>query len=91
MVCYKLVFAVNFCCAQESAPASTQRSGEVRPQAATTPELRDESAEGYIASQAGPQKADEEGRTRLPMTVRKSVSFREIGPAISGGRVPAVG
>jgi photosystem II stability/assembly factor-like uncharacterized protein len=42
------------------------------------------------ASEAGPQKADDEGRTRLPMEVRKSVSFREIGPAISGGRVPAV-
>jgi photosystem II stability/assembly factor-like uncharacterized protein len=41
-------------------------------------------------SEAGPQKADDEGRTRLPMEVRKSVSFREIGPAISGGRVPAV-
>jgi len=42
------------------------------------------------SSEAGPQKADDEGRTRLPMEVRKSVSFREIGPAISGGRVPAV-
>ena len=42
------------------------------------------------ASEAGPQKADDEGRTRLPMEVRRSVSFREIGPAISGGRVPAV-
>jgi len=42
------------------------------------------------ATEAGPQKADDEGRTRLPMEVRKSVSFREIGPAISGGRVPAV-
>jgi photosystem II stability/assembly factor-like uncharacterized protein len=43
-----------------------------------------------MADQAGPQKADEEGRTRLPMEVRKSVGFREIGPAISGGRVTAV-
>ena len=42
------------------------------------------------SSEAGPQKADDEGRTRLPMEVRKSVSFREIGPAISGGRVTAV-
>ncbi len=40
--------------------------------------------------EAGPQKADDEGRTRLPVQVRKSVSFREIGPAITGGRVPAV-
>ncbi len=42
------------------------------------------------SDESGPQKADEEGRTRLPMEVRKSVSFREIGPAISGGRVTAV-
>jgi hypothetical protein len=42
------------------------------------------------SSEAGPQKADDEGRMRLPMEVRKSVGFREIGPAISGGRVPAV-
>src|ERR1039458_829717 len=46
--------------------------------------------EPAMAEQAGPQKADEEGRTRLPMEVRKSVGFREIGPAISGGRVTAV-
>ena len=46
--------------------------------------------EPAMADQAGPQKADEEGRTRLPMEVRKSVGFREIGPAISGGRVTAV-
>ena len=39
---------------------------------------------------AGPQKANDEGRTELPMVVRRSVSFREIGPAISGGRVTAV-
>jgi len=43
-----------------------------------------------MAEQSGPQKADEEGRTRLPLEVRKSVGFREIGPAISGGRVTAV-
>ncbi len=47
-------------------------------------------AEAQHSSEAGPQKADDEGRTRLPMAVRRSVSFREIGPAISGGRVPAV-
>ncbi len=40
-----------------------------------------------FAGVAGPQKANDEGRTELPMVVRKSVSFREIGPAISGGRV----
>jgi photosystem II stability/assembly factor-like uncharacterized protein len=43
-----------------------------------------------FAGVAGPQKANDEGRTELPMVVRKSVSFREIGPAISGGRVTAV-
>jgi photosystem II stability/assembly factor-like uncharacterized protein len=43
-----------------------------------------------VAPEAGAQKADDQGRTRLPMMVRKSVGFREIGPAISGGRVPAV-
>ncbi len=43
-----------------------------------------------FAGVAGPQKANNEGRTQLPMLVRKSVSFREIGPAISGGRVTAV-
>jgi photosystem II stability/assembly factor-like uncharacterized protein len=43
-----------------------------------------------FAGVAGPQKANNDGRTQLPMLVRKSVSFREIGPAISGGRVTAV-
>ncbi len=43
-----------------------------------------------FAGVAGPQKANEEGRTQLPFVVRKSVGFREIGPAISGGRVTAV-
>ncbi len=43
-----------------------------------------------FAGVAGAQKANNEGRTDLPMVVRKRVSFREIGPAISGGRVTAV-
>ncbi|HTW62141.1 MAG TPA: hypothetical protein VMD55_10080, partial [Terracidiphilus sp.] len=43
-----------------------------------------------FAGSAGPQMANDQGRTELPMVVRKSVSFREIGPAISGGRVTAV-
>ena len=43
-----------------------------------------------FAGVAGPQQANNEGRTQLPMVVRKSVGFREIGPAISGGRVTAV-
>ncbi|HTV83294.1 MAG TPA: hypothetical protein VME18_11640 [Acidobacteriaceae bacterium] len=43
-----------------------------------------------FAGPAGPQQANREGRTELPMVVRKSIAFREIGPAISGGRVTAV-
>jgi photosystem II stability/assembly factor-like uncharacterized protein len=43
-----------------------------------------------FAGPAGPQRANREGRTELPMVVRKSIAFREIGPAISGGRVTAV-
>ncbi|MGB9146472.1 MAG: hypothetical protein WCC14_11660 [Acidobacteriaceae bacterium] len=43
-----------------------------------------------FAGPAGPQLANSEGRSELPMVVRKSISFREIGPAISGGRVTAV-
>lgn len=39
---------------------------------------------------AGPQQEDAQGRTRLPMKVSASIHFREIGPAISGGRVAAV-
>src|SRR5271169_7069145 len=65
---------LSFCFINTNSPALPQ-------DAATTTQRSNE---------AGPQKADDEGRTRLPMEVRKSVSFREIGPAISGGRVPAV-
>lgn len=43
-----------------------------------------------FAGIAGPQRANDEGRSELPLVVRRSVSFREIGPAISGGRVTAV-
>ncbi len=43
-----------------------------------------------FAGPAGPQQANREGRTELPMVVRKSITFREIGPAVSGGRVTAV-
>lgn len=82
---------------QQNAPTTTQPSGKIRAtgkQAAGKQEPGTDAAgtpsETSIADQAGPQKADDEGRTRLPMEVRKSVSFREIGPAISGGRVSAV-
>ncbi|MGB7135429.1 MAG: glycosyl hydrolase, partial [Acidobacteriaceae bacterium] len=43
-----------------------------------------------FAGPSGPQQANDEGRTELPMVVRRSLGFREIGPAISGGRVTAV-
>ncbi|MFP5230936.1 MAG: VPS10 domain-containing protein [Acidobacteriota bacterium] len=43
-----------------------------------------------FAGPSGPQQANDEGRTELPMVVRRSIAFREIGPAISGGRVTAV-
>jgi photosystem II stability/assembly factor-like uncharacterized protein len=43
-----------------------------------------------FAGPAGPQQANREGRTELPMVVRRSIAFREIGPAASGGRVTAV-
>jgi photosystem II stability/assembly factor-like uncharacterized protein len=42
------------------------------------------------ATQAGPQQEDANGRTELPMKVSESIHFREIGPAITGGRVSAV-
>ncbi|TCK75578.1 WD40/YVTN/BNR-like repeat-containing protein [Acidipila rosea] len=59
--------------------------------AAVTAQQPPSTAVGIVsAAQAGPQTADQQGRTRLPMEVQKSISFREIGPAISGGRVTAV-
>jgi len=42
------------------------------------------------AAQAGQQQEDSRGRTQLPMKVGESIHFREIGPAISGGRVSSV-
>lgn len=80
--------------AQQDASATIRRSGEARMAAAGKSEQAKGTAEtpllAAIADQAGPQKADEEGRTRLPLEVRKSIGFREIGPAITGGRVTAV-
>ncbi|MDE3151786.1 MAG: hypothetical protein KGL93_06015, partial [Gemmatimonadota bacterium] len=38
----------------------------------------------------GAQQADQDGRTLLPMKVARSIAFRSIGPAVSGGRVSAV-
>jgi len=96
---WPIVVACLFCCitanslAQQSAPSANQRSGHARPTAASKTTAKEREALENLPvtpDQAGPQKADDEGRTRLPMEVRKSVSFREIGPAISGGRVSAV-
>ena len=42
------------------------------------------------AVQAGPQREDSHGRSQLPMRVSRSIHFRQIGPAITGGRVSAV-
>ena len=43
-----------------------------------------------LALQAGPQRENNQGRTRLPMPVSSAIHFRSIGPAIAGGRVTAV-
>ncbi|MDE3151446.1 MAG: hypothetical protein KGL93_04300, partial [Gemmatimonadota bacterium] len=46
---------------------------------------------GIVAPRpAGAQQADQDGRTLLPMKVARSIAFRSIGPAVSGGRVSAV-
>jgi hypothetical protein len=84
--------------ARERATGAPQRSGDNRKPAAKPASAEREPSKGaaetpllaLICDQAGPPKADEEGRTRRPMTVPQSVGFREVGPAISGGRVAAV-
>ena len=43
-----------------------------------------------LAAQAGPQQENSHGRARLPMPVSGAIHFRQIGPAIAGGRVTAV-
>jgi photosystem II stability/assembly factor-like uncharacterized protein len=57
---------------------------------ATSPAQTNSVPEPPFAGASGPQQANDEGRTELPMVVRRSIGFREIGPAISGGRVTAV-
>ncbi len=78
----------------QNAPASVQRSGEAKHSAtagqSATPPSNDQTTGIIPVRAATAQRADDEGRTALPMPVRKSVGFREIGPAISGGRVSAV-
>jgi len=78
---------------QRNVPRSTPRSSEAESSNASTsstPEAAGNSSMIVNARPAGPQQADQEGRTLLPMKVAKSISFRQIGPAISGGRVSAV-
>lgn len=43
-----------------------------------------------LAAQAGPQQENSHGRTLLPMPVSRTIHFRQLGPAIAGGRVTAV-
>ena len=75
-------------------PAAAQqssRSKQKRPQPAQTAEQNSAETTPIVSARAaGPQTADDEGRTQLPLKVSKTISFREIGPAISGGRVAAV-
>ena len=42
------------------------------------------------AAPAGPQQENSAGRSLLPMPVSDAIHFRQIGPALSGGRVTAV-
>ena len=74
---------------------SAQRNDETKPRIRPSPALTDQPHEGpeseIVARRAaGPQSPDEEGRTLLPLKIARSISFRQIGPAISGGRIPAV-
>jgi len=73
--------------AQQSA-----RTRQRRPQLAPTAEQNPTETPSQIvtARAAGSQTADDEGRTALPLKISKTIAFREIGPSISGGRVPAV-
>lgn len=89
--------------ADQQGPASTQRPADVKPRkeagrqaqpakGQTAQMQAPEEAPGSTTPgpEAGPQKADYEGRTALPMKPDKHFAFRQIGPAISGGRVTAV-
>jgi photosystem II stability/assembly factor-like uncharacterized protein len=92
-ICFCLLTANSF--AQQNVPTTNERSGVRKPASGKPANKREATRDSADApseapNQAAPQKADDQGRTRLPMEVRKIVSFREIGPAISGGRVSAV-
>ncbi len=43
-----------------------------------------------LAAQAGPQQENSHGRTLLPMPLSSTFHFRQLGPALAGGRVTAV-
>ena len=43
-----------------------------------------------LGATAGPQQENGQGRTLLPMPVSARIQFRQIGPALAGGRVTAV-
>ncbi|HET7207565.1 MAG TPA: hypothetical protein VFI95_13390 [Terriglobales bacterium] len=77
--------------AQQHAPRGKQSA---RQEAGTPsqepPALSPPPSQIVTARPAGAQSADDEGRTLLPMKVAKSILFRQIGPAISGGRVTSV-
>lgn len=75
-------------------PANAQQRSRSKqpPQPAPVTQASAPAAQSAVAipRAAGPQTADDEGRTLLPLQVEKTISFRQIGPAISGGRIPAV-
>src|SRR4051794_20653274 len=73
----------------QQAPRSKARSRQ-QPATPTQPEAVVPQSQIVTARSAAAQTADEEGRTALPLKVSKTISFREIGPAVSGGRIPAV-
>ena len=66
------------------------RTKKSRPQPDEAPKAAGQESQIVTARAADTQTADEEGRSLLPLKISKTISFREIGPAISGGRVPAV-
>jgi photosystem II stability/assembly factor-like uncharacterized protein len=88
----RLTLAVCLCLLLSFPLAAQQRTKRSHPQANTQAQQEPAAPESQIVTprSAGPQAADEEGRTLLPLKVEKTISFRQIGPAISGGRVPAV-
>jgi len=87
VVCSVLLLVLSATAQQTS--QRKPRQGQ-QPATAAQPQPASEESQIVATRAAGPQTADEEGRTLLPIKVAKSISFRQIGPAVSGGRVPAV-